>query len=92
MHLGFFKITGKTCSRICIHLHLEYKLNNQQGFYLMMLMQCFVCLFVCVCVCVCVCVFLLFFIEAHVVSIHLNCIDKLMQFKWVPTTHAFIKK
>ena len=23
---------------------------------------------------------------------HLNCNDKLMQFKWVPTTYAFIKK
>ena len=23
---------------------------------------------------------------------HLNCIDKSMQFKWVPTTYAFIKK
>ena len=23
---------------------------------------------------------------------HLNCIDKLMQFKWVPTTYVFIKK
>ena len=23
---------------------------------------------------------------------HLNCIDKSMQFKWIPTTYAFIKK
>ena len=23
---------------------------------------------------------------------HLNCINKLMQFKWVPTTYAFINK
>ena len=23
---------------------------------------------------------------------HLNCINKLMQFKWVPTTYAFIMK
>ena len=23
---------------------------------------------------------------------HLNCIDKYMQFKWVPITYAFIKK
>ena len=36
--------------------------------------------------------FLMFFIKAYVVGTHLNCIDKLMQFKWVPTTHAFIKK
>ena len=32
-----------------------------------------------------------FLIEAYVVGTHLNCI-KLMQFKWVPTTSAFIKK
>ena len=36
--------------------------------------------------------------DAHVmflkvyVGTHLNCIDKSMQFKWVPTTNAFIKK
>ena len=32
---------------------------------------------------------LIFFIKAYVVGTHLNCIDKLMQFKWVPTTYAF---
>ena len=36
--------------------------------------------------------FMIFFIKAHVVGTHLNCIDKSMQFKWVPTTNAFIKK
>ena len=30
--------------------------------------------------------FLIVFIKAYVVGIHLNCIDKSMQFKWVPTT------
>ena len=30
--------------------------------------------------------------KAYAVGTHLNCIDKLMQFKWVPTTYAFIKK
>ena len=41
---------------------------------------------------VCVCVFsLIFFIKAYVVDTYLNCIDKQMQFKWVPTTYAFIK-
>ena len=35
--------------------------------------------------------FVYFFIKAYVVGTHLNCID-LMQFKWVPTTYAFIKK
>ena len=32
------------------------------------------------------------FIKTYVVGTHLNCIDKSMQFKWVPTTYAFIKK
>ena len=38
--------------------------------------------------------FLIFFIKAYmyVVGTHLNCIDKSMQFKWVPTTYAFNKK
>ena len=31
-------------------------------------------------------------ISCELVGTHLNCIDKLMQFKWVPTTYAFIKK
>ena len=37
-------------------------------------------------------VLLIFFIKAYVAGTHLNCIDKSMQFKWVPTTYAFIKK
>ena len=32
------------------------------------------------------------FIKAYAVGTHLNCIDLLMQFKWIPTTYAFIKK
>ena len=36
--------------------------------------------------------FLIFFMKAYVVGTHLNCIDKSMQFKWVPTTYACIKK
>ena len=35
--------------------------------------------------------FLIFSMAAYVVATHLNCMDKLMQFKWVPTTYAFIK-
>ena len=35
---------------------------------------------------------MIFFVKAYVVGTHLNCIDKSMQFKWVPTTYAFIKK
>ena len=37
-------------------------------------------------------VFLIFFMKAYAVGTHLNCIEKSMQFKWVPTTYAFIKK
>ena len=44
VHLGFFKITGKTCNKICIHL-LKVKQDHQMA-YLMVLMRCFV--FVCV--------------------------------------------
>ena len=36
--------------------------------------------------------FFYFFIKAYVVGTHLNCIDLSMQFKWVPTTYAFINK
>ena len=36
--------------------------------------------------------FLYFFTKAYVVGTHLNCIDKSMQFKWVPTTYAFVKE
>ena len=36
--------------------------------------------------------FLIFFKETYVVGAHLNCINKLMQFKWVPTTYAFVNK
>ena len=42
----------------------------------------------------CYCVFfffLVFFIKAYVVGTHLNCNDKSVQFKSVPTTCAFIK-
>ena len=36
--------------------------------------------------------FVYFFIKAYVVCTHLNCTDLSMQFSWVPTTYAFIKK
>ena len=35
--------------------------------------------------------FVYFFMKAYVVGTHLNCIN-VMQFKWVPTMYAFIKK
>ena len=36
--------------------------------------------------------FVYFFIKAYIVGTHLNCIDLSMQFKWVPTVYAFMKK
>ena len=36
--------------------------------------------------------FVYLFTNAYVVGTHLNCIDVSMQFKWVPTSYAFIKK
>ena len=36
--------------------------------------------------------FLIFFIKAYIVGIHLNCLNLSRQFKRVPTTYAFIKK
>ena len=30
--------------------------------------------------------------EAYVVGTHLKCIEKSMQFRWVPTTYAFVLK
>ena len=37
-------------------------------------------------------IFLIFLIKAYFVGTHFNCIDKLMQFKWVSKTYAFIRK
>ena len=40
------------------------------------------------------CLFVFYFdflYKAYVVGTHLNCIDKSMQFSWVPTTDAFLK-
>ena len=46
-----------------------------------MLIWCFLCF-----------CFLIFVVKAYVVGTHLNCIDKPIQFRWVPTTYSFIKK
>ena len=37
-------------------------------------------------------IFLYFGIKSYIVGTHLNCINLSMQFKWVPTTYAFMKK
>ena len=77
VRLGFSKLLGTlSCGKICIYLLKIHYKKDQKRTYLMMIMQ----------------FFLTFFIKAYVVRAHLNCIDKSMQFKWVPTTYAFIKK
>ena len=57
-------------------------INRSEKTYLTMLIRCF-CVFL---------FFLIFFMKAYAVGTHLNCIDKSMQFKRMPTTYAFIKK
>ena len=37
-------------------------------------------------------ILLFFFKKTYVVGTHLNCLNLLRQFKWVPTTYVFIKK
>ena len=77
VHLGFSKLLGTlSCGKICIYLLRIHYKKDQEKTYLMMNMQ----------------LFLIFFTKAYVVDTHLNCIDKSMQFKWVPVTYAFIKK
>ena len=64
------------CGQICIYLLRIHYKKDQKRTYLMMTMR----------------FFLTFFTKAYVVGTHLNCIDLSMQFKWVPTTYAFVKK
>ena len=58
-----------------VYFKKKKKKKKRQRTYQIMLMRCFF--------------FLIFFIKAYVVGTHLNCIDKLMQFKWVPTTYLY---
>ena len=65
VRLGFSKLLGK--------LVVKFVLTYTNVVLLLMLMRCF-------CTCVCVFFFLLhFLIKAYVVGIHLNCIDKTME-------------
>ena len=71
VRLGISKLLGTLIyGKICIYLpRIHYK-KDQKRMYLMMIMRVFFFFF-----------FLIFFIKAYVVGTHLNCIDKLMQFK-----------
>ena len=64
-----------------LKVHLKKKKKKLWRTYQIMLMRCFCMLFLSD-----------FYYKAYVVGTHLNCIDKSMQFKWVPTIYAFIKK
>ena len=80
MHLGFSKALGKLVVKY-VSFYTKGTLKQRSAkdlsndAYAMFL--CFL--------------FLISFIKAYVVGTHLNCIDKSMQFKWVPTTYAFIQ-
>ena len=77
VRLGFFsKLLGKIYGKICIYLlGIHFSKRSVNDFFNDFFAICF----------------LIFFIKAYVVGTHLNCIDKWMQFKWVPTTYALIK-
>ena len=77
MALRFLKITGKTCGKICIYLLRVHFKKKRSAKYLFDDG---------------LAIFVYFFIKAYLVGTHLNCIDLSMQFKWISTTYAFIKK
>ena len=77
VRLGFPNLQDTLiCGQICIYLLRIHYKKDQKRTYLMMTMR----------------FFLTFFTKAYVVGTHLNCIDLSMQFKWVPTTYAFLYK
>ena len=78
VHLGYSKTLGKLVAKYVLWVHFKKMISEW------LIKWCFCNVFVCF--------FLSFFMKAYVVGTHLNCIDKSMQFKWVPTTYAFIKK
>ena len=82
--LRVFKITGKTCGKIIYLpiLWVQLKKSSTKDLSNDAYPMFFVLLFF----------FLIFFIKTYVVGTHLNCINKSMQFRWVPTIYAFIKK
>ena len=79
MCLGFSKLLGKLVVKY-VSTYLKYTLKARSANDLFNDVYAIYCVF-----------FLIFCLKAYVVGTHLNCI-KLMQFKWVPTTYAFIKK
>ena len=75
VRLGFSKLLGTLiCGKICIYLLRKHNKKDQKKYFFFDDESGIF--------------FLIFFIQAYVVSTQLNCIDKSMQFKWVPTTYA----
>ena len=69
VRLRFFKITGKTCGKMCIRpLSTLKNKKDQQMTYLMMCMRFF---------------FLIFFIKVYFVGTYLNCIRNICLYKEV---------
>ena len=86
MRSGFSELLGKLVVKyVATYTKGTLKKKDQRRTYLMILLRCF---------CVFFCLFVFYFdflYKAYVVGTHLNCIDKSMQFSWVPTTDAFLK-
>ena len=77
VRLGFSYLQDTLiCGQICIYLLRIHYKKDQKRTHLMMTMW----------------FFLTFFTKAYVVGTHLNCTDLSMQFKWVSSTYAFVKK
>ena len=74
----FSEITGKTCSKICMYLLIEGTLYKRSAKDLFADVYAIF--------------FMIFFIKTYVVGTNLNCLDLSRQFKWVSTTYHFIKK
>ena len=85
MRLGFFELLGKLVVRYAA-TYTRGTLKKKPKGSVMDLSNDAYAMFLCFFL------LLIFFIKAYVVGTNLNCIDKSMQFKWVPTTYVFIKK
>ena len=79
---GFSQLLGKLVVKYVSTYAKGTLQKDQRRTYVMILMRC-VFFFV---------FYSDFLYKAYAVGAHLKCIDKSMQFKWVPITYAFIKK
>ena len=83
MCLGFSKLLEKLLVKyVSTYTKGTLKKKDQRRAYIMTLMQCLYVFFY----------FLYKNIYIYVVGTHLNCINKLMLFKWVPETYTYYKE